>query len=40
MTLLDLALVFAVILLAVRSQIQGEVIRDFERYMLRMEERE
>jgi hypothetical protein len=40
MTLLDLSLVFAVILLAVRSQIQAEVIRDFERYMLRMEREE
>lgn len=37
MSLLDLCLVFAVILLAVRSQIQAEVIRDFEAYMLRME---
>ena len=37
MSLLDLCLVFAVILLAVRSQIQAEVIRDFEAYMLRMD---
>lgn len=40
MSLLDLCLVFAVILLAVRSQIQADIIKDFERYMLRMEERE